>query len=104
LPEPRYFTPSPTDHPDWLPEAESDRLRLVGRSAYGSHYMRRLASGLGIARTTLWQLMRGRGKRVTDLDDRLIELLDAEAEAAAAHGLELAALRKRFLKRRRADA
>jgi hypothetical protein len=48
--------------------------------------------------------MRGRGKRVTDLDDRLIELLDAEAEAAAAHGLELAALRKRFLKRRRADA
>lgn len=103
MPRANPASPPPTASPDWLPSAEPDRLKLVGRTVFGKHYMKRLAGGLGIARTTLWELMRGRGKRVTDLDDRLIELLDSESEASAERGLQLALLRKRFLKERNRD-
>lgn len=98
--------PPPMAGDAWLPDDEIHRINLVGTTVYGDHFLRRMAKGMRMGRTVLWEIMQGRGKRDTleSLDDRLIELLDAESTAAAERGLKIDALRKRFLRWRRNDA
>jgi hypothetical protein len=85
-----------TTKPAPLPADLPGRIELVGSTLYGKSWRRRLAQGLHISRSTLWQLLRGAGKR-SDVDAELAELLDVERDAASERGAELAALRRRFM-------
>lgn len=87
-----------------LPMAEADRIAMVGTELFGPAFRRRMADALGYGRTKFWEVMRGRGNFDPDIDDRLLDVLDAEADASAERGLRIAALRRRFMRRRRADA
>lgn len=55
----------------------------------------KLAAALGVSRSTLWQWMRGGGKR-RNIDKDLVELLEAERDAADERSIEIADLCKRF--------
>jgi hypothetical protein len=87
-PSPQKPEPLPTDLPG--------RITLVGTALYGKSWRRRLAEGLNISRSTLWQWLSGAGKR-RDIDGALIELLDCERDAANERSLQIAGLRRRFL-------
>jgi hypothetical protein len=87
-----------------LPLKQDARIGLVGETLYGRDYRRRMADGLGISRSTLWEWIGGAGKN-RDIDGKLIDLLDAEADATTQRGLTISALRRRFLAtRRQSDA
>ncbi len=58
-----------------------------------------MADALGIGKTLLWKLRKGESRR--NVDAELIDLLDEQCDQAAVRGLEIAALRKRFLAERR---
>ena len=86
-----------------LPPKQNDRIDLVGTTVFGREYRAPMAAALGLGKTLLWQLRTGESRR--RIDNELIALLDAQSDAAALKGLEIAALRKRFLaERRRGDA
>lgn len=86
-----------------LPIRQSDRIDLVGTTVWGREYRDPMARALGIGKTLLWRLRKGESRR--NIDSELIDLLDAQSDAAAERGLEIAALRKRFIaERRRGDA
>jgi hypothetical protein len=85
-----------TTKPAPLPADLPGRIELVGATLYGKSWRRRLAHGLHISRSTLWQLLRGAGKR-SDVDGELAELLDVERDAASERSLAIAALRRRFM-------
>jgi hypothetical protein len=86
-----------TTKPAPLPAELPGRIELVGATLYGKSWRRRLAHGLHISRSTLWQLLRGAGKSGRDVDGDLAELLDAERDAASERSLQIAALRRRFM-------
>jgi hypothetical protein len=88
---------SSTTKPAPLPADLPGRIDLVGAALYGKSWRRRLAQGLHISRSTLWQLLCGAGKRRRDVDGELIELLDCERDAASERSLQIAALRRRFM-------
>jgi len=78
-----------------LPADLRGRLALVGTELYGKSWRRRrLADGLSISRSTLFEWLRGAGKNGRDVDG---ELLDAERDAASERSLQIAALRRRFI-------
>jgi hypothetical protein len=79
-----------------LPKTIQGRLELVGRALYGKSFKAKLAAGLHISRSTLFEWSRGNCKRRT-IDDELITLLDAARDAADERSVEIAALRKRFI-------
>ena len=82
--------------PEPLPAEIPDRLALVGAVLYGKSWRRRLAEGLHVSRSTLWEWLSGGGKR-RDIDADLIDLLDGERDAASERALLIAALRRRFM-------
>jgi transposase-like protein len=71
-------------------------LALVGTALYGKSWRARLADGLNISRSTLWQWLSGAGRR-SGIDGDLIELLDCERDAASERALQISALRRRFV-------
>jgi transcriptional regulator with XRE-family HTH domain len=79
-----------------LPAEIPGRLAIVGVTLYGKSWRRRLAEGLNISRSTLWQWLSGAGKR-RDVDGDLIDLLDSERDAASERALQIAELRRRFM-------
>jgi hypothetical protein len=85
-----------TTKPAPLPADLPGRIELVGATLYGKSWRRRLAQGLHISRSTLWQWLSGAGKR-RDVDGELIELLDCERDAASERSLQIAALRRGFM-------
>jgi hypothetical protein len=78
-----------------LPATIPGRLTLVGHTLYGRSFKAKLAAGLNVSRSTLFEWMRGGGKR-RDIDNQLIALLDDERDAADERSIEIAALRKTF--------
>jgi hypothetical protein len=86
----------PSQKPEPLPAELPGRLALVGQTLYGKSWRRRLANGLNISRSTLWQLLAGNGKRRA-VDGALIELLDCERDVANERSLQIAALRRRLI-------
>ena len=78
-----------------LPPTVHGRLTLVGKALYGKTFRAKLAAGLNISRSTLFEWMRGGGKR-RDIDGELIHLIECERDAADERSIELAALSKRF--------
>jgi hypothetical protein len=86
----------PSQKPEPLPEDLAGRITLVGTALYGKSWRRRLAVGLNVSRSTLWQWLSGAGKR-RDIDGELVELLDGERDAATERSLQIAALRRRFI-------
>ena len=86
----------PIQKPKPLPAEIHSRLALVGTTLYGQSWRRRLAAGLGVSRSTLWQWLSGGGKR-RDIDADLIDLLDGELDAASERALLIAGLRRRFM-------
>lgn len=82
-----------------LPPDTPTRLELVGTTLFGGNYKHRLAKALGMGRTKFWKVMSGHGKRA-DLDGDIIEVLDAEADAATQRGIAIGALRRRFIRER----
>jgi hypothetical protein len=85
--------------PEPLPAEIPGRLALVGATLYGKSWRRRLAEGLHVSRSTLWQWLSGAGKR-RDIDGDLMELLDCERDAASERALQIAARRRRFMIKR----
>ena len=83
-----------------LPAGVPGRLALVGVTLYGKSWRRRLAEGLNVSRSTLWQWLSVGDKRLRDIDGDLIELLDSERDAASERALQIAALRRRFMIKR----
>lgn len=83
-----------------IPNDLPGRLRVAGQALYGSTWRARLAAGLGVSRSTLFEWMQGANKR-RDIDAELIDLLDCERDAANERGLEIAELRRRFIERAR---
>lgn len=73
------------------------RLALVGKTLYGKSWRPRLAEGLSISRSTLFEWGRGGGKNGRDVDSELIELLDSELDATSERAMLIAALRRRFM-------
>lgn len=78
-----------------LPPTVHGRLTLVGKTLYGKAFRAKLAAGLNISRSTLFEWMRGGGKR-RDIDADLIDLIECERDAADERSIELADLSKRF--------
>jgi hypothetical protein len=76
-----------------LPPDVPGRLRLAGKYLYGTGWRRRMAMGLQISRSTLFEWLRGNIKT----DREIVELLDRERDAASERGVELTALRRRFM-------
>lgn len=89
-------------NPDSLPITIRGRLTLVGRTLYGNSFRAKLAEGLGIGRSTLWQWMTDGGKRRAhrDVDAELIDLIDSERDATDQRGLQIDALRRLFVSQR----
>ncbi|MEH2499561.1 hypothetical protein V1294_006040 [Bradyrhizobium sp. AZCC 1678] len=89
----------PPQKPESIPAEIPDRLALVGTTLYGKSWRRRLAEGLNISRSTLWDWLSGAGKRRDrrDIDGDLIDLLDTECDAASERALQISALRRRFM-------
>jgi hypothetical protein len=85
-----------TIKPEARPADLAGRIMLVRTTLYGKSWRRRVAVGLNISRSTLWQLLRGAGKR-RNVDGELVELLDCERDAANERSLQIAALRRRFM-------
>lgn len=83
---------------DRLPTTVHGRLTLVGTAIYGKAFRAKLAAALGISRSTLFEWMRGGGKR-RDIDGELIDLIECERDAADQRSIELATLGKRFRER-----
>jgi hypothetical protein len=81
-----------------LPIEQTDRIDLVGVTVWGRDYRGPMAEALGIGKTLFWQLRKGESRR--NVDAELIQLLDAQCDAAAVKSLEIAALRSRFLAER----
>lgn len=81
-----------------LPVTIQGRLALVGRALYGKAFRSKLAAGLNISRTTLWDWLRPGGKRLDkrDIDGELIDLIECERDAADERSIELATLSKRL--------
>jgi hypothetical protein len=80
-----------------LPPDALGRLRLAGEYLYATGWRRRLAMGLQISRSTLFEWLRGNIKTDGDIDGEIVELLDRERDAASERGGELTALRRRFI-------
>ncbi len=75
-----------------------DLLTMTGFGIYGANWRARLAQGLGISRMTLWAMLRGDGKRsAIDIDNRLVDLIERERDAAAERGVMLTRLRNRVV-------
>jgi DNA-binding XRE family transcriptional regulator len=84
-----------------LPKDAPGRLAAIGEWRYGMTWRRRLAEGLGISRDTLYWWLRGAAKPHWDIDGELIKLLDRERAAHTERGMEIAAIRKRLMARRK---
>ena len=82
--------------PEPLPADLAGRIALVGATVYGKSWRRRLATGMNISRSTLFEWLR-RVNNVRDVDSELIELLDSERAAASERSLQIAALRRRLM-------
>lgn len=80
-----------------LPTDVPGRLHYAGKYLYGTGWRTRLAVGLDISRSTLFEWLRGNIKTDRDIDGEIVELLDRERDAASERGLELTALRRRFI-------
>ncbi|WP_340672366.1 hypothetical protein [Bradyrhizobium ottawaense] len=79
------------------PKTLAERIDLVARPLYGaSGRMTRLAAGLGISRSRLFDYRRG-ARTARDIDGMLIDLIDRERDAAAARVTALTALRNQML-------
>jgi hypothetical protein len=70
---------------------------MVGTGMYGAAWRRRLASGVGISRGTLWSIMRGANRHSRDIDGAMIDLIDRERDATAERGMMLTKLRNRLI-------
>lgn len=82
-----------------IPNDLPGRLRVAGTTLYGSSWRSRLAAGLGVSRSTLFEWCRG-GKAVVDIDAAIIDLIDRERDEASLRGIQLTALKNRFVSRR----
>jgi hypothetical protein len=80
-----------------LPPDVPGRLRYAGKYLYGTGWRTRLAIGLRISRSTLFQWLGGNIKTDRDIDREIVELLDRERDAASERGVELTELRRKFL-------
>jgi hypothetical protein len=82
-----------------MPTTIPGRIELVGTALYGKAWRARLAAALGISRSTMfqWCLVNGRRRDDAEIDSALIDLLDAQRDAATEKSLELADLRHRFI-------
>ncbi|MDA9411877.1 hypothetical protein [Bradyrhizobium sp. CCBAU 45384] len=78
------------------PQTLAERIDLVATPLYGaSGRMTRLAAGLGISRSRLFDYRRG-ARTARDIDGMLIDLIDRERDAAA-RVTALTALRNQML-------
>ena len=80
-----------------LPPDVAGRLRFAGEYLYGTGWRWRLAVGLNISRSTLFEWLSGNIKTGRDIDGEIVELLDRERDAASERDLELTALRRSFI-------
>lgn len=89
-----------------IPATIPGRLTLVGRTIYGKSFRARLAVGLKISRSTLFEWMRTSGTRRDgrDIDAELIDLLDSERGAAIERSIAIEDLRQRFIEKVRKHA
>lgn len=79
------------------PKTLAERIDGVATTLYGaSGRMTRLAAGLGISRSRLFDYRRGAGT-ARDIDGMLVDLIDRERDAAAARVSTLTALRNQML-------
>jgi hypothetical protein len=78
-----------------LPDSQSGRIVLVGRTLFGDDWHRQTAEGLGIHRATLWRWLVGNDNRIKNVDAELLSLL--ERERSSARSARIAALQKLFL-------
>ncbi|TWI70527.1 hypothetical protein IQ16_03700 [Bradyrhizobium huanghuaihaiense] len=79
------------------PKTQADRIDVVATTVYGAYgRMSRLAAGLGISRSRLFDYRRG-ARTSRDIDGMLIDLIDRERDAAAARVSALTALRNQML-------
>lgn len=74
------------------------RIESVGTSIYPGHgWTARLARGLGMSRSQLFEYRSGGGKHDRDIDGEMLALIDRERDDAAARGVALAKLRHHLL-------
>ncbi|OSJ32550.1 hypothetical protein BSZ19_18540 [Bradyrhizobium japonicum] len=79
------------------PNTLADRIDVVATTLYGaSGRMSRLAAGLGISRSRLFDYRRGAGT-ARDIDGMMIDLIDRECDASTERVSTLTALRNRML-------
>jgi len=82
-----------------LLKTASGRLRFAGVEMYGPDgWTTRLARGLGISRSTLFEWRQGRHKHGRDIDGEIVDLIDRERDAVAARGMQLTRLRNMIIK------
>jgi hypothetical protein len=84
-----YTFQGTSETPKTLPE----RIEYVGTALYGTRWTKRLAAGLRISRSQLYEYRVGRGNRDRNIDGELIDLIERERAASAARGMALTQLR-----------
>lgn len=72
------------------------RLEWVGKCVFGQSWASRLAEGLGISRSMLWEYRKGR-RTDRDIDGGLLALIDSERDACAERGAMLTRLRRQLI-------
>jgi hypothetical protein len=79
------------------------RIELVGASLYGAGrgWTKKLAIGLCMSRSQLFEYRVGRGARDRDIDGEMLDLIDRERDANAERGVALTKLRNRLLSLRK---
>lgn len=79
-------------------KSQLQRIECVGEGLYGDEWKTRLAAGLGISRSQLFEWRRGANKTTRrDIDAELIALIDRERDASNERGLNLSRLRAKML-------
>jgi len=87
------------NRPSDLLKTASGRLQFSGIEMYGPDgWTTRLARGLGISRSTLFEWRQGRHKHGRDIDGEIVDLIDRERDAVAARGMQLTRLRNKIIK------
>lgn len=81
----------------------SERIGLVSTGLFGAGRGRttKLALGLRMSRSQLYEYLAGRGKRDRDIDGEMLDLINRERDANVERGVSLTKLRNRLLSLRK---
>ncbi|MCS3893463.1 hypothetical protein M2171_002596 [Bradyrhizobium japonicum USDA 38] len=79
------------------PNSQADHIAYVGLALRGEEWKTRLAAGLDISRSQLFEWRLGTSKTRRDIDCGLIALIDRERDASNKRGLKLFHLRTKML-------